>query len=273
VLDHLRRENLDLGALRVLVLDEGDRLLDMGFLPQIEEVLHHAPPRQTHLFSATFPDEVKALGNQLQKKPVEVAIVDDDVPDIEQLFFACGPGPEKQNALALLLARYAPSSALVFCHTRNDVRACPLQAAPERQASATYTETGWEVFPQGLTDTLLWIKQRYGNPPVYITENGSAFYDPPVAEAGVLHDPLRADYLRKHLVAAHAALAAGVDLRGYFAWSLLDNLEWSLGYSKRFGIIHVDFATQTRTFKDSAKLYAKIIASNGRELAAPAEQD
>jgi beta-glucosidase len=157
--------------------------------------------------------------------------------------------------------------------TRHDERAWPLQAAPERQASATYTETGWEVFPQGLTDTLLWIKQRYGNPPVYITENGSAFYDPPVAEAGVLHDPLRADYLRKHLVAAHAALAAGVDLRGYFAWSLLDNLEWSLGYSKRFGIIHVDFATQTRTFKDSAKLYAKIIASNGRELAAPAEQD
>jgi len=154
---------------------------------------------------------------------------------------------------------------------RHDERSWPLKAAPVRQKSSTYTETGWEVHAQGLTDTLVWIKERYGNPALYITENGSAFFDPPVAENGVIHDPLRVDYLRKHLKAAHAAREAGVDLRGYFAWSLLDNLEWSLGYSKRFGIIHVDFETQTRTLKDSAKLYAKIIASNGRELEKNAE--
>ncbi len=154
--------------------------------------------------------------------------------------------------------------------TRHDENSWPLKASGVRQKSATYTETGWEVYAQGLTDTLMWIKERYGNPPIYITENGSAFFDPPVAENGVINDPLRVDYLRKHLRAAHAAREAGCDLRGYFAWSLLDNLEWSLGYSKRFGIIHVDFETQTRTLKDSAKLYAKVIASNGRILGDPA---
>ncbi|MEP6880996.1 MAG: family 1 glycosylhydrolase, partial [Dokdonella sp.] len=154
--------------------------------------------------------------------------------------------------------------------TRHNEHSWPLKASGVRQKSSTYTETGWEVYAQGLTDTLMWIKERYGNPPIYITENGSAFFDPPVAENGVINDPLRVDYLRKHLRAAHAAREAGCDLRGYFAWSLLDNLEWSLGYSKRFGIIHVDFETQTRTLKDSAKLYAKVIASNGRHLGEPA---
>ena len=150
--------------------------------------------------------------------------------------------------------------------TRFDPDAWPLQAAPVRQRRATYTETGWEVFAQGLTDILLWASKRYGNPALYITENGAAFFDPPTAESGRMADPLRADYLRKHVAAAYAALAAGVDLRGYFAWSLLDNFEWSLGYSKRFGIVHVDFETQLRTPKDSARLYSQIIASRGRVL-------
>jgi beta-glucosidase len=149
--------------------------------------------------------------------------------------------------------------------TRHDAANYPLKAAAVKQ-HATYTETGWEVFAQGLTDTLLWVKQRYGNPPVYITENGSAFYDPPVAENDVIDDPLRVDYQRKHLRAVSDALAQGCDVRGYMAWSLLDNLEWSLGFSKRFGIVHVDFATQKRTVKASGKHYAKVIASNGAIL-------
>ncbi len=153
--------------------------------------------------------------------------------------------------------------------TRYDPSAWPLRAAPVRQKQATYTETGWEVFARGLTDTLLWIKDRYGGLPLYVTENGAAFYDPPTAESDRLADPLRVDYLRKHIVAVHAALERGVDLRGYFVWSLFDNFEWSLGYSKRFGIVHVDFATQKRTPKDSAALYAKIIATNGRVLNEP----
>jgi beta-glucosidase len=150
--------------------------------------------------------------------------------------------------------------------TRFDRDAWPLRAAPVRQKQATYTETGWEVFPQGMTDILVWVKQRYGNPPLYITENGAAFFDPPTAQDDRVDDPLRVDYMRKHIAAMHAAMEAGVDLRGYFAWSLLDNFEWSLGYSKRFGIVHVDFETQKRTPKNSARLYSSIIASNGTIL-------
>lgn len=150
--------------------------------------------------------------------------------------------------------------------TRHEAGAYPLKAVTVRQPQSTYSETGWEVFPQGLTDTLLRIKGRYGNPPVYITENGSAFYDPPVAEADEVVDPLRVDYLRKHLRAVHAAIQAGADVRGYMAWSLLDNLEWSLGFSKRFGIVHVDFESQKRTPKSSARLYSRVIASQGAAL-------
>ena len=155
-------------------------------------------------------------------------------------------------------------------YTRNVVRhddaAWPVRASMVRQKQATYTETGWEVFPRGLTDTLLWIKQRYGAVPQYVTENGAALYDPPVAEGGRIADPLRVDYYRKHLGAVADALRQGVDLRGYFAWSLLDNLEWSLGFSKRFGIVHVNFETQQRTLKDSARYYADVVARHGAGL-------
>ncbi|PWK86833.1 GH1 family beta-glucosidase [Fulvimonas soli] len=149
---------------------------------------------------------------------------------------------------------------------RHDPAQYPLRAAPVRQPNRTHTETGWEVYEQGLTDTLLWFKDRYGDVPLYVTENGAAFYDPPVAEGEVLEDPLRVDYLRRHLRALHRAIGAGVDVRGYYAWSLLDNLEWSLGFAKRFGLYHVDFATQKRTPKASARLYAQVIASHGAAL-------
>jgi beta-glucosidase len=87
-----------------------------------------------------------------------------------------------------------------------------------------------------------------------------------VAEGGMLDDPLRTSYLRKHLRALHKAIEAGVNVQGYYAWSLMDNLEWSLGFSKRFGLYHVDFATQQRTAKATAKFYAQVIASNGAVL-------
>jgi beta-glucosidase len=158
--------------------------------------------------------------------------------------------------------------------TRFDPSAWPLRAAVVPQKHATYTETGWEVFPQGLTDTLAWVRNRYGNPPIYVTENGAAFFDPPVAPRGGVRDPLRVDYLRAHLGALHAAREAGVDVRGYFAWSLLDNFEWSHGYAKRFGIVHVDYASQKRTVKASGKFYSRVIATRGRVLGeAPANED
>jgi beta-glucosidase len=153
--------------------------------------------------------------------------------------------------------------------TRFDANAWPLRAAPVRQKQATHTETGWEVFAQGLTDVLVWVKERYGNPRIYVTENGAAFFDPPTASNDRVADPLRVDYMRQHVAAIHAAREAGVDLHGYFTWSLLDNFEWSHGYSKRFGIVHVNFENQKRTPKDSAHFYAKIIASRGRILNDP----
>jgi beta-glucosidase len=108
--------------------------------------------------------------------------------------------------------------------------------------------------------------------PLYVTENGAAFYDPPTAVGDRLQDSLRVDYLRRHIEAVYLAIEAGVDVRGYFVWSLLDNFEWSLGYSKRFGIVHVDFETQKRTPKDSAHFYAQVIATNGDLLSkAPGE--
>ncbi|MFZ5662506.1 MAG: GH1 family beta-glucosidase [Pseudomonadota bacterium] len=157
-------------------------------------------------------------------------------------------------------------------YTRNVTRAdgsWPLKAGAVKQPSATYTETGWEVFPQGLTDTLLWVRRTYGDIPLYVTENGAAFFDPPVAEGGRVRDPLRIDYLRRHLHAVHEAIRAGCDIRGYMVWSLLDNLEWSLGYSKRFGIVHVNYATQQRTVKDSGRWYANVVRSHGRALGEP----
>jgi len=123
ILDHLARETFALDALRVLVLDEADRMLDMGFLDAITAVARQAPrSRQTLLFSATYPDDIRALSRRLQRDPTTVTI--DTVvhdADLEQTFFAVEPA-RKLDALAALLAQHRPESALVFCHTRNDVR-------------------------------------------------------------------------------------------------------------------------------------------------------
>lgn len=150
--------------------------------------------------------------------------------------------------------------------TRDDPARPPVCEGRVHQPRQTYTEMSWEVYPQALEDTLRWVHERYGSIPLYITENGAAFYDPPTATGGVVNDPLRVAYFRDHLRAAHRAIGHGVDLRGYFAWSLLDNYEWSHGYSKRFGIVHVDFETQQRTPKASARFYSKVIESNGSVL-------
>ena len=151
--------------------------------------------------------------------------------------------------------------------TRHDPDALPVRASLVQVPGATYTETGWEVYPKGLTETLLWVKERAGALPLYVTENGAAFPDPPHLSDGRLDDGSRVDYYREHLRAALDARRQGVDLRGYFAWSLLDNFEWSLGYAKRFGIVHVDFTTQRRTLKASARLYGDVITSRGGVLA------
>ncbi|HEV2064820.1 MAG TPA: GH1 family beta-glucosidase [Thermoanaerobaculia bacterium] len=147
---------------------------------------------------------------------------------------------------------------------QNETNAWPVGAARVRQAGR-HTEMDWEVYPEGLFDTLRWVRERYGAIPLYVTENGAAFEDPPPSD-GTVEDPLRVSYLREHLLAARRALAAGVDLRGYFVWSLLDNFEWSHGTSKRFGLIRVDYDTQKRTPKASARFYSRVIQSKGAAL-------
>jgi beta-glucosidase len=148
---------------------------------------------------------------------------------------------------------------------RRDPTAQPLGAVRVTPAGAALTAMDWEVYPEGLRETLLWLKDRYGNPPLYITENGAAF-DDPGPSGGEVPDPERVAYLRSHLMAARTAIAQGVDLRGYFAWSLLDNFEWTLGYSKRFGLYRVDPKDQTRIPKRSAQFYSEVIRTDGASL-------
>jgi beta-glucosidase len=150
--------------------------------------------------------------------------------------------------------------------TRDDPKALPVRASRVRQDGHLHTALDWEVYAPALTDVLTWVRDRYGTIPLYVTENGAAFEEPATVTGPVFDDPLRVEYLREHLRAAEAALARGVDLRGYFAWSLLDNFEWAEGFSKRFGLHHVDFATQLRTPKASARFYAEVIGSNGAAL-------
>ena len=127
-----------------------------------------------------------------------------------------------------------------------------------RPADATYTEMGWEVYPAGLTDLLVRLKTDYATlPPVFITENGAAFRDERTSTG--IHDPQRVKYLQDHLQALLNAIHAGVDVRGYFAWSLMDNFEWAHGYTKRFGLVYVDYETQERTLKDSAHWYQSFL--------------
>lgn len=120
---------------------------------------------------------------------------------------------------------------------------------------------GWGINPPALTQLLLDLKENYGNPKIYITENGCAMPDVPDAQ-GFVADWGRVDYLRAHLRAAHDAIQAGANLSGYYVWSLLDNFEWAHGYTPRFGIVRVDYATQARVPKQSARWYADVIAHN-----------
>ncbi|HEX7022706.1 MAG TPA: GH1 family beta-glucosidase [Trueperaceae bacterium] len=138
-----------------------------------------------------------------------------------------------------------------------------LDGAP--QLDAETTDMGWEVYPQGLADLLVRLTREHGLP-LFVTENGAAY--PDRLEGGAVHDDARVHYLRRHIVAVQDALARGADVRGYFAWSLLDNFEWAYGYAKRFGLIYVDYDSQMRTLKDSARWYREFVARQRGEVPA-----
>ncbi len=128
------------------------------------------------------------------------------------------------------------------------------------RAGHTLTGMGWPVVPDGLREVVERVWREYGAPAIYVTENGVALEDH-LADDSV-HDPGRIAFLHDHLLAAHRAWQAGAPLRGYFVWSLLDNFEWALGYSKRFGLVHVDYPTQRRTMKESGRWYRRVVARN-----------
>lgn len=122
------------------------------------------------------------------------------------------------------------------------------------------TSMGWEVYPDGLRVLLNYIKENYGNIPLYITENGAAYEDK--LENGKIHDIDRINYLKRHFISAKKAIDEGVNLKGYYVWSFMDNYEWAEGYVKRFGLTYIDYETKQRILKDSAKWYSQVIKNN-----------
>jgi beta-glucosidase len=130
-----------------------------------------------------------------------------------------------------------------------------------RVEGSEYTDMGWEVYPRGLYELLTWLHRDYGAPEMYITENGAAFPDKPDAD-GYVDDQDRLAYLKAHFLSARDAISEGVRLKGYLVWSLLDNFEWAYGYAKRFGIVRVDYNTQKRIPKASARWYSRVIREN-----------
>ncbi len=128
-------------------------------------------------------------------------------------------------------------------------------------AGAERTAMDWVVYPRGLHDLLVSTARDYPTGPLYVTENGAAYPDPEPVDDRVA-DPARNRYYAGHLAACRDAIADGVDLRGFFAWSLLDNFEWAFGYTRRFGIVHVDFETQKRTLKNTGRWYGRVAAAN-----------
>lgn len=129
---------------------------------------------------------------------------------------------------------------------------------------AKYNSLGWNVIPEALRYAVEWLYERYKQP-IYITENGMCCHDW-VSLDGKVHDPQRIDYIQRHLIELDKAVENGVDLRGYFVWSVMDNMEWTLGYRPRFGLVYVDYETQKRIPKDSALWYKTVIESNGENI-------
>ncbi len=128
-----------------------------------------------------------------------------------------------------------------------------------------WTEMGWEIYPAGLFEVLSWLYYEYKVNKFYVTENGCSFSDGP-DENGQVNDMRRINYLRDHLIAAKKAINFGIPLAGYFTWSLIDNFEWAHGFSQRFGLVWIDYETQERIPKDSARWYRQVINDNGVDI-------
>lgn len=148
--------------------------------------------------------------------------------------------------------------------TEKDSNAWPCEFV-DHHFGDDFTEMGWGVNPHGLYDLLMRLNRDYNGVKLYITENGAAFRDM-VSSSGEVDDPNRREYLMRYLTQVHRAIGDGVNLHGYYLWSLMDNFEWGHGYTKRFGIIYVDYKTRKRIIKKSGHWYKQVIADNGFEM-------
>ncbi len=209
------------------------------------------------IFRGTYPedllDDVAAFG-------LADFIEDGDLARISQPIDALGVNYYHGQLLSDLPAEHPPmTEAPTGRKTRSPFPAA--DGVHHHSQGLPRTAMGWDVQPDGLRELLVRVNAEYAAPAgtrIYVTENGSAF-DDVVADDGTVPDPRRTEFLESHLGAVLDAIDEGVDVRGYFYWSLMDNYEWAWGYSKRFGIVRVDYDTQERTLKDSGLAYAQII--------------
>jgi beta-glucosidase len=189
------------------------------------------------IFKGNYPDRVLENARQFLPENFE-----EDLPEIQKSIDFVGI-----NYYSGSLVKYDPESPMM-----------KIKVVPR---DLPKTEMGWEIEPEGFYRILKGVHDEYSPKEIYVTENGAAFDD--TVEDGKVHDENRIDYLRKHFEQALRAIEDGVRLKGYFVWSLLDNFEWAEGYSKRFGLVYVDYPTQGRILKDSAKWYKDVIKNNG----------
>ncbi len=196
------------------------------------------------LFKGEYPEDmVKLYGN--------------DTPEIEQ-----DDMKVIQSPIDFLGLNYYSRGIIKY-----DTQSAFFRGKESKPKDSEYTEMDWEIYPKGLYVMLKRLHEEYHVPAIYITENGAAFKDTLTADDKVREhmkcvDPQRVDYLQKHFEQAYQAIQDGVPLKGYFIWSLLDNFEWTWGYSKRFGIVYTDYPTQHRILKQSGKWYQNLIQQN-----------
>ena len=195
------------------------------------------------IFKGQYPEDMLELYRQRYEAP---RIESEDLEDF------------KKSRVDFLGVNYYMRKILRRPERQNELFA---ELRPDYQG-VRFTEMDWEVYPDGLYSLLTRIQKDYDPPALYVTENGIACRDLQ-SENGQIRDDERISYLRDHFSAAHKAIQAGVKLKGYYVWSLIDNFEWAHGYSKRFGVVYVDYDTQARILKESAHWYREVINNSG----------
>jgi beta-glucosidase len=266
---HAPGENLWLGALPVA----HHQLLGHGLAAAAVRSAGVSQVAITNSYSPAWPASdspadlaATAAYDALQNRMFTDPLLLGSYPDLSAFGTGPEPGWVRDGDMAVIGAPLDALGVNYYAPTRlSALPDSPLPFQMEPISGYPVTAFGWPVIPAGLTELLTTLRERYGDrlPPVHITENGCSADDHVTAD-GTVDDQLRVGYLDGHIRAVRAAMTAGVDVRGYFVWSLIDNFEWSEGYHQRFGLVHVDFESQRRTPKASFAWYRALIAAQRR---------